>query len=538
MVLFVVRASFIRSNSHLLRFTIYLFLSCLIASCTYIRNVSKQTEYSRIQKTSPSQRNLKHMIDRQTFFVYGRILDERKLYSDRSFAVAAYSSRYANNELVDSTHIARAGTQYGLNLPDGPYDLLVLADQDQNGFFGREEMVGRRRIELSVEAQPEKVAENIDIELSEQQSADWVIDIPAPEIAHSQESLFFPKGSIRNLDDSLFDSDIAALGMYEPAAFLERAPTMFYALEEDSYQVPVVFVHGIGGSVREFVPIIDRLDRQRYKPWFFYYPSGEDLDQLAEIFYNIFLSGNAVPTSTKPMIVVAHSMGGLVVREALNKYRGTNRENRLELLVTIASPFGGHPSAAKGEKHGLLVLPSWRDLNPEGIFVDRLFRKPLPLHVNHQLLYAYGNPEKLKLGENSDGVVPLSSQLHPIAQRQSTRQFGFNSSHTDVLKDEGAIRHVIKSIHQVKNIYPESHIEILMTGGYDVGFDSSYSDREKYFLRKMGRYLSALANGMLDSLGDPVLEHFVKASQGKVRAKTDPEVAWLKFIKDYPHYKE
>ncbi|MDH3465690.1 MAG: alpha/beta hydrolase [Gammaproteobacteria bacterium] len=478
------------------------------------------------------------MIDRQTFFVYGRILDERKLYSDRSFAVAAYSSRYENNELVDSTHIARAGTQYGLNLPDGPYDLLVLADQDQNDVFSREEVVGRRRIELSVEAHPEKVAENIDIELSEQHSADWIIDIPAPEIAYSQESLFFPKGSIRNLNDPLFDSDIAALGMYEPAAFLERAPTMFYALEEDSYQVPVVFVHGIGGSVREFAPIIDRLDRQRYKPWFFYYPSGEDLDQLAEIFYNIFLSGNAVPTSTKPMIVVAHSMGGLVVREALNKYRGTNRENRLELIVTIASPFGGHPSAAKGEKHGLLVLPSWRDLNPEGIFVDRLFRKPLPLHVNHQLLYAYGNPEKLKLGENSDGVVPLSSQLHPVAQRQSTGQFGINSSHTDVLKDEGAIRHVIESIHQVKNIYPESHIEILMTGGYDVGFDSSYSDREKYFIRKMGRYLSALANGILDSLGDPLLEHFVMASQGKVQAKTDPEVAWLKFIKDYPHYKE
>ena len=62
------------------------------------------------------------------------------------------------------------------------------------------------------------------------------------------------------------------------------------------------------------------------------------------------------------------------------------------------------------------------------------------MQVKHQLIFTYHNSGTLKLGENSDGVVPLSSQLHPDAQRQASGQFGFNSTHTGVLKDEDAIR--------------------------------------------------------------------------------------------------
>lgn len=60
-------------------------------------------------------------------------------------------------------------------------------------------------------------------------------------------------------------------------------------------------------------------------------------------------------------------------------------------MIIIDTPFFGHPAAASGEKHGLLVLPSWRDLNPESQFIKELFRKPLPKTIEHQLLYAYAN---------------------------------------------------------------------------------------------------------------------------------------------------
>ena len=528
-----------RSKHRLLMILFCLGICCLLASCTYLQNALKQSKYSRIQETNPSQRNLKHMIDRQTFLVYGRMLDKMELYTNLSFAVVAFSNRYIKNELVDSTHLDRVNTHYGLNLPDGAYELVVLADLDRNGVLDQTEVVGRRQIILDVESYPQMVTGNVDIQLSAQNSVDWSINIPVAKTAQSQESLFYPKGTIRNLTDPLFDRDFATLGMYEPAAFLQRAPTMFYALEEDSFKTPVIFVHGIGGGPREFEMIMAQMNRELYKPWFFYYPSGSDLDQMSEIFYNIFLSGKAVPTSKTPMIIVAHSMGGLVVREAMNKYQGTENENRVDLLVTIATPFGGHPDAAKSVKSAPLVLPSWRDLNPDGSFIKQLFRKPLPPHVNHQLLYTYGNPKTLKLGDNSDGVVPLSSQLHPVAQRQVTEQLGFNSSHADVLKDEDAIQSIVQSISQIRRYeYPEPYINALIAVGFDVDLDADYTDTEKHFIRTMGKFMSLLANGTLGTLGDPVLEHFVQVAQGKAKARTDTETAWIKFSQDYPNYTE
>jgi hypothetical protein len=66
---------------------------------------------------------------------------------------------------------------------------------------------------------------------------------------------------------------------------MERAPMMFYALEEDlGYKVPVVFVHGIDGSPRDFAEIVARLDPTRYRPWFFFFPPGRVSARSARCF--------------------------------------------------------------------------------------------------------------------------------------------------------------------------------------------------------------------------------------------------------------
>jgi len=516
------------------RISFCLIVLVFLGSCDYMQNTLKQAQYSQTQKTDPGQRNLKHMIDRQTFFIYGLIIDETNIEPGLPLSVAAYSNKYKNNELVDVTHFASVGTHYALNLPASKYELLVLADRDQNSILDQSEVVGRRQVNLSTESGQEKVVTDIDINLSENINVDWDIQIPTPEITEIQKTLFYPQGTIRNLDDPIFDREISTLGMYEPAAFLERAPTMFYALEEYlRYKIPVIFVHGIGGTVREFIPIIEQMDRDRYVPWFFYYPSGGGLGQLAENFHRLFLSGKLFPKTEVPMIIVAHSMGGVVIREAFNLLHDKNSENHVALFITIASPLGGHPAAALSEKNAPLVLPSWRDLNPDGSFIRELYRKPLPASVDYQLLYAYADPDTIKLGENSDGVVPLSSQLHPPAQKEASEQFGFNSSHTGILKNADAIHHIIKSIGKVKSTIPESHMKIYITGGYDVDLDDSYSDIEKYVIRAVGKYLAALSSGKLDPV-DQRQAHFVKVSHGKTKALNVVETAWLKFVKDHP----
>ena len=322
--------------------------------------------------------------------------------------------------------------------------------------------------------------------------------------------------------------------MYDPASFLEHATTMFYALEEDeAHKIPVVFVHGINGSPRSFEPIVRALDRDRYKPWFFYYPSGGDLNQLAEFFYSLFLAGEIIPLQDMPLIAIAHSMGGIVVREAINKYRGSGSENRLELLVTIASPLGGHPAAASGEMYGPLVLPAWRDLNPENSFIQRLYRKQLPDFVEHQLFYAYKNPDTLKLGENSDGVVPLSSQLVPEAQKQATRTFGFNSGHGDILENEQLIKLLFEAMDEVDGMFSEQSMAILADGGIDVQLGDAYRPTTRHSIRYAGKYLVLLAHGRIEP-SFSMQEDFIRAVQGEIPASTDLEREFTRFMQEYP----
>jgi len=513
---------------------ILLFLLFALSSCSYLKYASIQAEYTRIQKADPGQLNLKHMIDRETYFVIGQTIDKEARYPDSRLAVAAYSSKYKLNERVDTMYFAGAGTHFGLNLPEGDYRLLVFADQDKNQIFDQAEVIGQKTISLNQSAFPKKVLDRIEIQLSGPQRVDWAAAFSQPNVPEPQQSLFFPTGTIRSLDDPLFSENMATLGMYDPASFLEKAPTMFYALEEDlGFKIPVVFIHGIGGTTRNFQSIVNQLDRERYKPWFFYYPSGGDLDQLAEFFHRIFLSGKVAELDEMPIIIVAHSMGGLIVREALNKYENSRKENRIGLLVTIATPFGGHPAAASGEKHGLIVLPSWRDLNPESRFIKELFRKPLPKAIAHQLIYAYSNPATLKVGENSDGVVPLSSQLRPEAQQEAEAQFGYESSHTGVLESDEMIAHLFARMDQVKNFYPESHLKIWRQGGYQVDLDDDYSPLGQYVIRSLGRYWMAISNGTLKPFF-PEQERFVRIINGEETSKDVVIKDWLRFLKEYP----
>jgi len=474
------------------------------------------------------------MLDQDSFFVYGKVADDLDRYSETAMAIAAYSSKFKKNERVDTFFFFGAGRHYGLTLPEGSYTLLIYADKNKDQVLDYSEVVGRKEILLNSSNFPEKNNTKVNIALSNMTKVEWITEpLELPENLEEKQSLYYPSGTIRDIKDPIFDSKIATLGMYDPASFLEYAPTMFYALEEELWhKIPIVFVHGIGGSVRAFEPILKRIDRSRYKPWFFYYPSGGDLDQLSSFFYNVFLSGKVIPLGDMPMIVVAHSMGGIVVREAINHYGQNNKENKVHLLVTIASPMGGHPAAASGEKNGIIVLPAWRDLNPNSRFITELYRKPLPSFLSHQLYYSYQNSNVLKLNENNDGVVPLSSQLHPQAQKQSQLQFGFNSNHNSILEDKDMIELLMQNIANVKSNIPESHLEILDRGGFDLELSTKYNPNTQHVLRTIGQYIFALADEIIEPIL-PIQRQLAQSLNGEIPATTQLEKELIVFKKEY-----
>jgi uncharacterized protein YifE (UPF0438 family) len=233
-----------------------------------------------------------------------------------------------------------------------------------------------------------------------------------------------------------------------------------------------------------------------------------------------------------PMVIVAHSMGGLLVRDALNRQSGKKGETKVARLLTIASPLGGHPAAAMAAR-APLVIPSWRDVDPAGKFIRRLWRKKLPEDLEFHLFYAFGNEQMVKLGENSDGVVPLSSQLCRQAQDESTAQYGFNDTHTGILHNAEAIERMLAVIETVKAPFPDDHMAELFKGGYPVALGDEYLPSDKHYILKIGHWLDALATGRIAPT-DPIQSHFVRVCQGAEPADTSIEKSWLRFVNEYP----
>ncbi len=506
----------------------------LLASCTYFHYVGVQRGYSHQQSSAPRLRTYKHLIDSPSYFVFGKVNGPRP-GSSSSLAVLAVSDRYSRSEIVDINHLAAIDTYYGLNLPPGQYRLLVVCDLDGDGYYVPSEIIASRELSLPESAGAETVVGDIDLLLDPAAThsvpfADF--HVPAKPPAHLQESALYPRGTIRSLDDEIFSPDLGTLGMYEPAAFLERAPMMFYALEEDvAYKIPVILVHGITGSPRDFKELIERLDRKLYRPWFFYYPGGTNLAQLSEFFYRIFLSGKVIALQGMPIVIVAHSMGGLVVRDALNRYDGGGNEPPSVRFITLASPMGGMASAAAAATAPMTV-PSWRDLAPGSDFLNRLHRKPLR-NVEYDLIYAYGRSPTATSRAGYDGVVPLTSQLDRAARREASHVVGIAATHMGILSDPDAMSSLLKAIESVRPPFSDEQLAELLKGGFPVAHSERFTRIEQHIIESEGYFLQALAAGTL-SPSNPLQAHFVEVLAGRQSPMNEAETAWLKFSSD-PH---
>lgn len=295
-----------------------------------------------------------------------------------------------------------------------------------------------------IQCAPGEVKTNIDLLIHAQGriNARGSVDIAKAQIRSSRQQLDISLGQVTKigeivkLSEARFSDETAKKGMWRPLDFLIEGNAGIYFLEPYSTQkTPVLFVHGINGSPLNFAYLTEHIDRAHFQPWLFYYPTGAHLENVAKRLNQMVqqLQGRY---KFKKLVVVAHSMGGLVARNFIFKNIESSRNNSIPLFITIATPWDGHAAAKLGAERLPAPVYSWVDMAPGSLFLTGLFytqeklqapRRKLPIEIAHHLFFTYID------NEAGDGTVSLVSELRPEAQEEATRLYGYRKSHMDIL---------------------------------------------------------------------------------------------------------
>lgn len=248
-------------------------------------------------------------------------------------------------------------------------------------------------------------------------------------------------GSVSSMDNPLFSTAQGKKGLWQPFAFWEDGGTGLHFLQPyDENRIPVLFIHGINASPQDFSTMIERLDTSRFQPWVVSYPSGLRLSWLARGVFQ-FIEVLHRQYDFDELHIVAHSMGGLVSRGALNLCAQNQTCDYLGSFTSISTPWNGVAAAKSGVKWAPTVVPVWNDLYPESTYVSTLFDTSLPENVPHNLIFGFRQDSIFGTG-SSDGVIELSSQLRDAAQEQAISIRGFDEGHVSILHSDAVIGNV------------------------------------------------------------------------------------------------
>ena len=360
----------------------------------------------------------------------------------------------AKAELVDH-YVLRGPGRWRFGVAPGSYAIAAFEDTNGDGHYEDEPAIVPRRPDGSIREELLLV----DVKPGERRVRDLVIsregrsarservdivgEIAAVRSYGAQEivtlGLFEVVGEVISLDDPRFDLKNGEKGLWKRVDFImDLGPGVYFLEEYDREKVPVLFVHGISGSPRHFEDLIEGLDRDRFQPWVYFYPSGFNLDGLAN-----FLTQQMTKLQQRhgfdQFVVVAHSMGGLVSRAFLLKHEELGGDGDVPLFVSMASPWGGASAAASIESAPASLRdnlpPVFEDMAPDSLFNAGLFyqdpetrktRRGLPKGTKYHLWFA-----------REDQTVPSESSLiFPVQEDAGWRLRAIPGGHVDILKHE------------------------------------------------------------------------------------------------------
>lgn len=422
------------SRTRRLIWIIFLLFFCL-AGCSPIQNI-RQTALNGYNR----------LVERVSEWPIFKIRKENRLYyhysilagtvtcalpiADAPVVIAAYTKNGNQYDIAHYTLLHEPGP-FELAVPKGDYKIVGFVDKNGDLTYQTGEPIGQYREKPLCVGDSGRL--HIDLNFSIALPNKKNIDFPSETAVvqeRPEELIYTSPGATENLDDAIFDYENGVNGYWQPLVFFKTFGGNIFFLEDyDPAKIPVLFVHGATGSPRGWKYLISKLDHDHYQPWVFYYPSGSSIKSMGDLLY-WKLFNLKLKYHFQKLHIVAHSMGGLVVRSFLVDYGQGFPE--IKTLISISTPWSGDHMAQLGVAHSPVVIPAWRDMNPDSAFIQSIYRRPLPDGVEYYLFFSHRGSRN-PLRSNNDGVVSLASQLDMRAQSEAKKIFGLDEDHDTIL---------------------------------------------------------------------------------------------------------
>jgi len=235
------------------------------------------------------------------------------------------------------------------------------------------------------------------------------------------------------LDHALFAPETAEVGHWHSEFFLANYGTaLILSAPFSADRVPLVLVPGINGSARDFAELVRHVDRSRYQPLYFVYPSGMALAGAARQL-GMRLKELVGRHPVDRFAVIAHSMGGLVAAGVVDEVDVADALPSWRALIAISSPFAGVETAQYAERLPQHP-PAWDDLAGRSAFLTKLQATRFPRTLDFYLFFGARSSRRLlsTLG-NNDGVLTLDAVVGSPLSGSARDVFGFYEDHMSIL---------------------------------------------------------------------------------------------------------
>ena len=348
---------------------------------------------------------------------------------------------------VDTYVRARPGT-YAFPVAAGRYRVGAYEDRNRNGLLDPGERARSIHASPVLEARAgERVGYDLrlgasDVTPPETQPQDVLGLVERTPGEQAEFSLWEWSAQGRfceDLDAPAFGPEAGTRGLWEIMDFVNEGLAGIHFLEPyDPDRIPVLFVHGIAGHPQQFAALMRGMDRERFQAWFYFYPSGFPLGDVARHLATL-LKRLQARLDVGELAIVAHSMGGLVARAAIFAYSEETHRDDVRLFVTFSTPWSGVASADRSSRSRIELPPSFSDMRPSSEFLRRLFHEDgshqaprvLPNEVEFHLLFGFRMARRGRLAD--DGTVSVASQLRPEVQEEARTMRALDRGHVEIL---------------------------------------------------------------------------------------------------------